>query len=1317
MKIDRNKLKAPVTLLKPEFNKLIENLKSANDFELIQGLKTPNFWNYDKIELYYWVDVLDKFDYILEKASSKPKESTWLIHCDLPENELEKELVIIILNFTTKLIEHTVSKNIYNSIDNLISLLNSSDISIIIAVLDLLYAFSKRSSYLNKLPVAQKTALFQPLLHLAQTWGGKANGLSLAQCSRDLSMNEFPSSCTSLHFEFYPLNKVTLNNTLDKSKDDNKAKPNSKEAVNPNSLITIHVDNVDKLIGKYPIPSHVMHDLFKRFDIPDDQKIQLFSQIRLAYHFSDYNERVLCVRARLKAISILMYTKMFKEKMDTFIYPGLVEEICEILALSETPDYLETKTVAVKALTSLVSIHDLASNNNVMLNSIIEHTQLASHTGLLPHIIKNFIERDIKRLNHFTSKNADVDNEKSQLLMYGISLFSFLYHLAEMTEDSDIFVSSGLLKDLLKVVSDFKEDPNQIMFETRAVRIMDMISSIDMHAFFNENGPKVLLARFQKETDICLRQVPYIIAHPCPLANKLTRKPDQLNTGPSRSPNYSLSSTSDNEIETLEERNREKNEEGTKMEEKNEDDEDEEGEGLEGRRNANGKESKPPRYYLREDSESNPCALATSLNIPDKSIRCFPPRAALMKSILNLLKNIVSEPVHINQYARQMMNSNFISCLKHVISNVDYYGASLFLLALDLVSNYIFSEPSELFSIQKTGMTDLMLKALLEKEFPSTREIMTSLPTIFTSLCLNHRGMRAFLAKEPFDKLFKILISPKYLSALKLSPKQLKRRRRMLSRADPPNASSFTEPAQDFGAMIDELLRHQPTLKQDAMASICKVIAELVAMGKSHQFELKSTPVSKPAPTNTTSTALTTTLTTTSNSNLPTNNTTPPTSQDRILNPTTSEISQPDNLNIFPYGRALSVSPARSTSSLTSSSISSHDSCHSNSDLEDNLDNLGGPEPVITENRNVEEIQREDQRDLEGIEGGMERMNETSGVRTGLGGMETLFEERSRITASENIVDINDGSMDTNHDNMEPGKKHSKSGSHHQETSHFLDFTYNVLKFLEAIISNGFSSDHCQAFINKGGGDLLLQLVSLPVLPFDFIHTKAFNAFVSVYKWVVTYSHYPTILNMCSKTLYERMESLRFDNEEFWPHSTIYGLIQNTEQKPVRMGGYGLYPLNPWVFGQLSHIVTLVYLLKSVNKLPKLEVKKSIAQYWTSNVGKPLILTLNHFALRLFHENQKYLACPNHPDPPSDRDIKIFSGLSSTLNDSLLSLTSGLMEVCSSSCFYNAPSNTAPVSSNRTNLASSRPENSLSQSANLQNRQIFYFIIDFIKMH
>lgn len=92
-------------------------------------------------------------------------------------------------------------------------------------------------------------------------------------------------------------------------------------------------------------------------------------------------------------------------------------------------------------------------------------------------------------------------------------------------------------------------------------------------------------------------------------------------------------------------------------------------------------------------------------------------------------------------------------------------------------------------------------------QVPATREVLAALPNVFSALCLNSRGLRSFIALNPFDKLFRMLVSSEYLPAM--------RRRRS---SDP-----MGDTASNLGNAMDELMRHQPTLRSDATAAIIKV--------------------------------------------------------------------------------------------------------------------------------------------------------------------------------------------------------------------------------------------------------------------------------------------------------------------------------------------------------------------------------------------------------------------------------------------------------------------------------------------------------------
>lgn len=115
-----------------------------------------------------------------------------------------------------------------------------------------------------------------------QSWGGKENGFGLAECCQDLPMSNFPSSATTLHFEYY-CDEIA-----------------SKKA---NTLNVIHIENVDQINDKSL--AQIMEELIRTYNVPGDKQMLLFTHLRLAQCFSNYKKRLQCVQARLQALSII----------------------------------------------------------------------------------------------------------------------------------------------------------------------------------------------------------------------------------------------------------------------------------------------------------------------------------------------------------------------------------------------------------------------------------------------------------------------------------------------------------------------------------------------------------------------------------------------------------------------------------------------------------------------------------------------------------------------------------------------------------------------------------------------------------------------------------------------------------------------------------------------------------------------------------------------------------------------------------------------------------------------------------------------------
>jgi E3 ubiquitin-protein ligase HUWE1 len=206
MKIEKNKSKKSIGELPILTQNLIKTLLSCPEDELFKHLASVTVWRYGKCELYHWIDVLDRFDSILSKVTHYSSTSTCLYMCPAIREPKTKALILAVLDFTCLLIEHSYARHIYNSTEHLCVLLATPDLDIVLAVLNLLYIFGKRSNYISRLPAQQRSDLNSYLEYLGESWGGKQNGFGLAQCCEDVPLDKFPSTSTSVYFEYQPLN-------------------------------------------------------------------------------------------------------------------------------------------------------------------------------------------------------------------------------------------------------------------------------------------------------------------------------------------------------------------------------------------------------------------------------------------------------------------------------------------------------------------------------------------------------------------------------------------------------------------------------------------------------------------------------------------------------------------------------------------------------------------------------------------------------------------------------------------------------------------------------------------------------------------------------------------------------------------------------------------------------------------------------------------------------------------------------------------------------------------------------------------------------
>uniref|UniRef100_A0A183IVW6 HECT-type E3 ubiquitin transferase n=1 Tax=Soboliphyme baturini TaxID=241478 RepID=A0A183IVW6_9BILA len=588
MKICRTKLKKQTPEPPPDVKVLIDEILSYGNLkELANFLCSIRTWQWSKSELCHWIDVLDLFDDVLEEACRRNPDS-WLLECD----RSEPVLLPGVLNFTSHLFEHTFSRHLYNSMEHLITLLESSRMNVVLSTLSLLYVFSKRSSFLTHIPRQQRDELMERLTCLAESWGGSSYGS--------------PSTCSKANY-------------------------------------FVHMENVDKMTQ---LPGEIMDDILTTFKVPKEKQIVLFCQLRLAQYLGDYGKRLQCILARLKALSVIMYAGYMTESCSVHLSNGFVEECIELLKslssdslwvsssvqcfgnrqisniLTTTPN--DIRTEILKTLTAMIYL-----DRQPRLNIITERTNASYYHGFLPTMVRSCISYLLQ------------SSERKIPHSFITALFSFLYYMAGYDSAGDALISSGLTDTLLSVVRSTSILDENITFVTRSVRIIDLFTTTDSETFQILGGMPTFIHRLTKEVELCRQQM----------------------------------SSGDKGDSTM--------------------------------------DSEP----LLPEHETGSPEMETDLPKQQTAAKgcCAPQRAALIKSLLNFVKKAIQDPMF-SESVRHIMDGPLPEQLLHVIQNPDYYGSSLFLLAINVFTSFIFNEPSQLSTLQEKGVTTIIMEALLVKE-------------------------------------------------------------------------------------------------------------------------------------------------------------------------------------------------------------------------------------------------------------------------------------------------------------------------------------------------------------------------------------------------------------------------------------------------------------------------------------------------------------------------------------------------------------------------------------------------------------------------
>ncbi|CCH43971.1 E3 ubiquitin-protein ligase [Wickerhamomyces ciferrii] len=144
MLITKRQEKSIQDISKP-LESIIKSIKDASNDELPKVLRANLTWDTSKGTLLTWIDILNKFDSILESVVNKYKLGEEQAKLVVMDNK-DTELVVSILDFTYMLLDNSSHKSAYSSSHRLYDLLQSPTIPVIKAVLRCFVILGKKYS-------------------------------------------------------------------------------------------------------------------------------------------------------------------------------------------------------------------------------------------------------------------------------------------------------------------------------------------------------------------------------------------------------------------------------------------------------------------------------------------------------------------------------------------------------------------------------------------------------------------------------------------------------------------------------------------------------------------------------------------------------------------------------------------------------------------------------------------------------------------------------------------------------------------------------------------------------------------------------------------------------------------------------------------------------------------------------------------------------------------------------------------------------------------------------------------------------------------
>lgn len=178
------------------------------------------------------------------------------------------------------------------------------------------------------------------------------------------------------------------------------------------------------------------------------------------------------------------------------------------------------------------------------------------------------------------------------------------------------------------------------------------------------------------------------------------------------------------------------------------------------------------------------------------------PLRALLRQVFRLMHNTGGF-----EGLRNLVDTDLPMSIKTIFENPDKYGIKAYHIAISTMTAFIHNEPTWLAILQEQGLPQALYKPLLDG-CPKSFEVICAIPSAIGAICLNNDG--SDLTKSNLKVL----------------------RNAIQAALDVDGRDDFgKESMNNLGALLDELVRHHPPLRQGILDLMMEMVDEAIEEG------------------------------------------------------------------------------------------------------------------------------------------------------------------------------------------------------------------------------------------------------------------------------------------------------------------------------------------------------------------------------------------------------------------------------------------------------------------------------------------------------